>query len=120
MANKEYVEKNRKWLEDKSREDGVTSLEKGVMYKVIKVGDSNSPSPGPGSVVTVHYVGNFRQQPWGSCPCIQASRPYLRLDDCPSENACRRRVGDIHTCRTGLWQIQPARHTGRIDTCIRD
>lgn len=35
MANKEYVEKNRKWLEDKSREDGVTSLEKGVMYKVI-------------------------------------------------------------------------------------
>lgn len=57
MANKEYVEKNRKWLEDKSREDGVTSLEKGVMYKVIRVGDSNSPSPGPGSVVTVHYVG---------------------------------------------------------------
>ncbi|MDE6283679.1 MAG: hypothetical protein K2L97_06795 [Muribaculaceae bacterium] len=38
MANKEYIDKNRRWLEEKSREEGVEPLDKGIYYKVIKKG----------------------------------------------------------------------------------
>ena len=38
MANKEYIDKNRRWLEEKSREEGVKPLDKGIYYKVIKKG----------------------------------------------------------------------------------
>ena len=56
MANKEYIEKNRKWLEEKSKEAGVFPLDKGILYKPIKKG-SGSEHPNRGSVVTVHYSG---------------------------------------------------------------
>ena len=57
MAKRAYIEANKRWLEEKTKEAGVKSLAKGVMYKVIKQGESNGASPSPQSIVTVHYTG---------------------------------------------------------------
>ena len=57
MANKEYIEKNRRWLEQKAAEPGVETLDKGICYKVIKKGRPDGARPNRSSVVTVHYVG---------------------------------------------------------------
>ena len=56
MASKDYIEKNRKWLEDKANEPGVITLDKGVYYKPLKKGNGTI-HPNRGSVVTVHYTG---------------------------------------------------------------
>ena len=57
MAKREYIEANKRWLEEKKKEEGVKGLEKGVMYKVIKQGEGSGASPSPRSIVTVHYTG---------------------------------------------------------------
>ncbi len=57
MASQDYILKNRNWLLEKSREEGVRPLDKNVFYKVLKQGNRALPSPGRGSVVTVHYTG---------------------------------------------------------------
>lgn len=56
MARPEYVEKNRDWLRQKAAEPGVETLDKGVLMKRLKKGNS-TVSPNRNSVVTVHYVG---------------------------------------------------------------
>lgn len=57
MAKQEYVDKNRQWLKEKASEPGVTLLDKGICYKVIKKGNAQGPKPNRNSVVTVHYTG---------------------------------------------------------------
>ena len=57
MAKREYIEANKRWLEEKAKETGVKCLTKGVMYKVIKQGGTGGASPSPRSIVTVHYTG---------------------------------------------------------------
>lgn len=57
MAKPEYIEKNRAWLKAKATEAGVKSLDKGILYKVIKSGNRGGVSPNRNSVVTVHYTG---------------------------------------------------------------
>ena len=57
MANREYINKNKKWLIDKSCEDGVFTIVKGVSYKVISSGDVNGKQPSARSIVTTHYTG---------------------------------------------------------------
>ena len=57
MAKKEYIQTNRDWLEAKSKEEGVRSLQKGIYYKVLAVGKNDGKHPSPRSVVTVHYTG---------------------------------------------------------------
>ena len=56
MAKQEYIEKNRNWLLEKSKEEGVLPLDKGIFYKVIKSG-KGAVHPNRGSVVGVHYTG---------------------------------------------------------------
>jgi peptidylprolyl isomerase len=56
MSKADYIENNRQWLADKSREAGVMPLDKGIYYKVINKG-RGSATPNPSSVVTVHYTG---------------------------------------------------------------
>lgn len=56
MAKQEYIEKNRQWLQEKSKEPGVSQLDKGVLYKVIRKGKGGA-HPNRGSVVTAHYTG---------------------------------------------------------------
>lgn len=55
MAKQEYIAKNKEWLAEKAKEQGVVPLDKGIYYKKIKSGQG--PTPNRGSVVTVHYVG---------------------------------------------------------------
>ena len=39
MAKREYVEANKRWLENKAMEEGVKALPRGIYYKVLKSGD---------------------------------------------------------------------------------
>lgn len=57
MAKQEYIQKNREWLQSKSSEAGVKSLDKGILYKVIKSGKPGGVHPNLNSVITAHYVG---------------------------------------------------------------
>lgn len=57
MGKREYIEANREWLLEKSKEEGVQPLAKGLYYKVIKTGDANGRHPAKNSIVTVHYTG---------------------------------------------------------------
>lgn len=57
MAKQEYIKKNKDWLIQKSQEEGVKALSKGIYYKVIKSGDKNGKQPSARSIVTVHYTG---------------------------------------------------------------
>lgn len=57
MAKQDYIEKNRQWLTAKAGEAGVKTLDKGVMYKVLKNGNPKGATPNRGSVVTAHYTG---------------------------------------------------------------
>lgn len=57
MAKQEYIEKNKQWLIDKSKEPDVKPLPGGIYYKVIKSGAKDGRMPNKSSVVTAHYVG---------------------------------------------------------------
>ena len=57
MAKQEYIEKNRQWLAEKAKESGVRSLDKGILYKVVRQGRPGGVSPNRGSIVTAHYTG---------------------------------------------------------------
>lgn len=57
MAKQEYIERNRQWLKDKAAEPGVIALDKGILYKVIKSGNTKGPKPNRNNVVVVHYTG---------------------------------------------------------------
>ena len=57
MNKKEYVQANKDWLAQKAKEEGVQTLPKGVLYKVLTSGENNGKHPSPRSIVTVHYAG---------------------------------------------------------------
>ena len=58
MANKkEYADKNLAWLEEKSKEEGVKPLAKGIYYKVIKSAEKTDKHPTPRNIITAHYSG---------------------------------------------------------------
>lgn len=58
MANKrEYAAANKRWLEEKSQEEGVKALPKGIYNKVLAEGKNDGVHPSPRSIVTAHYTG---------------------------------------------------------------
>ena len=57
MAKREYVEANKRWLEEKAKEEGVMALSRGIYYKVLKQGDPKGAQPSRRSIVTAHYTG---------------------------------------------------------------
>ena len=57
MSKQDYILKNRQWLEEKSKEQGVKQLDRGICYKVLNKGNGTGVNPNRGSVVTVHYTG---------------------------------------------------------------
>lgn len=60
MANKrEYAAANKRWLEEKSQEEGVKALPKGIYYKVLAEGKNDGVHPSPRSIVTAHYTGRI-------------------------------------------------------------
>ena len=75
MSKREYIIANRKWLEDKAKEEGVNALPNGIYYKVLKVGNPNGANPrdgasspfttpaGPSTAGSSTAVGVARQLP---------------------------------------------------------
>ena len=59
MSKQDYILKNRQWLEEKSKEQGVKQLDRGICYKVLNKGNGTGVNPNRGSVVTVHYTGKL-------------------------------------------------------------
>ena len=57
MAKREYVEANKRWLEEKAKEEGVMALPRGIYYEVLKQGDPKGAQPSRRSIVTAHYTG---------------------------------------------------------------
>lgn len=57
MNKKEYAQANKDWLIQKSQEEGVKTLAKGVCYKVLAEGKNDGRHPTPRSIVTAHYTG---------------------------------------------------------------
>lgn len=39
MAKQEYIKKNKEWLTQKAKQEGVKHLHKGIYYKVLTAGD---------------------------------------------------------------------------------
>lgn len=52
-----YALANKKWLSEKSQENGVYALDKGVLYKPLNKSNSAAPMPNRNSVVVCHYTG---------------------------------------------------------------
>ncbi len=57
MAKREYIEANRRWLEEKALEEGVKPLPRGIYYKVLASGNPAGVHPTKRSIVTAHYTG---------------------------------------------------------------
>jgi FKBP-type peptidyl-prolyl cis-trans isomerase len=57
MSKREYVQANKEWLEEKSKEEGVKALSRGIYYKVLKEGNQSSEQPNIRSIITAHYTG---------------------------------------------------------------
>lgn len=57
MSKREYVQANKEWLEEKSKEEGVKALSRGIYYKVLKEGNQSSEHPNIRSIITAHYTG---------------------------------------------------------------
>jgi len=57
MAKATYIEANKQWLIDKSKEEGVKPLPRGVFYKILAAGDANSARPTKKNIITAHYTG---------------------------------------------------------------
>ncbi len=57
MTKSEYAKSNREWLAAKAKEEGVQSLPKGILYKVLASGEVSGKQPTPRSIVTAHYTG---------------------------------------------------------------
>eukprot|EP01006_Ploeotia_vitrea_P039907 TRINITY_DN66391_c0_g1_i1.p1 TRINITY_DN66391_c0_g1~~TRINITY_DN66391_c0_g1_i1.p1 ORF type:complete len:169 (+),score=93.86 TRINITY_DN66391_c0_g1_i1:41-508(+) len=56
--SKYNARKGREFLEEKAKEDGVTKLDSGLLYKVLESG-KGTKNPGPTSQVRVHYRGTL-------------------------------------------------------------
>lgn len=57
MNKREYAQANKDWILQKSREEGVKSLPKGICYRVLAEGKADGKHPTLRSIVTVHYTG---------------------------------------------------------------
>ncbi len=57
MDKKAYTKANQDWLIEKAQEANIHPLPKGILYKVIESGNNTGNTPGPRSIVTVHYTG---------------------------------------------------------------
>ena len=57
MNKKEYIQANKEWLLQKSQENGIKTLPKGIYYRILEAGKADGKHPDPRSIVTVHYTG---------------------------------------------------------------
>lgn len=57
FQKKEYIQANKDWLVQKSKEEEVKALPKGIFYRVVAEGNGDGKHPTPRSIVTAHYTG---------------------------------------------------------------
>lgn len=57
MDKKAYIQANKDWLQQKSHEEGVKALPKGIFYKILSEGRGDGIHPSPRSIITAHYAG---------------------------------------------------------------
>ena len=57
FQKKEYIQANKDWLVQKSKEEGVKALPKGIFYRVVAEGNGDGKHPTPRSIITAHYTG---------------------------------------------------------------
>ncbi len=57
MAKSDYIESNKSWLNEISKQEGVKPLSNGVYYKVLSEGNKDSAKPTPSNIITAHYTG---------------------------------------------------------------
>lgn len=58
LSKSEYKKKNIEFLKQKSKEEGITKLQGGVLYQVLENGEGGK-TPSLGSVVLVYYKGTL-------------------------------------------------------------
>ena len=56
MDKKAYAQANKEWLMQKSKEEGVKALPKGIYYKVLSEGKADCRHPNLRSIITAHYT----------------------------------------------------------------
>ena len=57
FQKKEYIQANKDWLVQKSKEEEVKALPKGIFYRVVAEGNGDGKHPTPRSIITAHYTG---------------------------------------------------------------
>ena len=57
MNRKEYAKANKDWLIEKSKEEGVEYLDKGIYYKIKSSGPADGLQPQVNDVILAHYTG---------------------------------------------------------------
>ncbi len=104
---KDYIAENEKFLADNKQRAGVTVTPSGLQYEVIKMGTGAKPTAE--STVKVHYTGTLidgtvfdssveRNEPAE----FPLSECHPRMDRSSSAYACRIKIQDLASCRTGL------------------
>lgn len=125
MAKREYVEANKRWLEEKAKEEGVMALPRGIYYKVLKQGDPKGAQPSRRSIVTAHYTGwTINGKKFDSS---RGGTPFaMRLSDlidgwivAMQQMHVGDPVGTLHPSRNGLRQVLAAGHPRRFYPDIR-
>ena len=119
MNKREYAQANKDWLTQKSQEEGVKMLPKGVCYKVLAEGKADGRHPNPRSIVTAHYTGRTidgRQfdSSRGGAPLAIRLCDLIEGWIIAMQQMC---VGD-NSGGNGLRQVFPARHTGQFHACV--
>ena len=59
ISRGEYARQNTRFLEEMRTQEGVFTLDKSVLYKVITQGSSEGACPTERSIITVHYTGRL-------------------------------------------------------------
>ena len=80
-----YAQANKDWLVEKSKENGVMALPKGVYYKVLAEGDHSGATPTPGNVIPPitqarPSMASSSTAAVAKCPWLSTARPHRGLD----------------------------------------
>ncbi|MBR6286348.1 MAG: FKBP-type peptidyl-prolyl cis-trans isomerase [Bacteroidaceae bacterium] len=80
MKREEYKKLNEEFLLNKEKEEGVTKITDGVLYKVIRKGKGGA-TPRRNSIVTVHYKGRLINGKEFDSSYRQRCAPAFRLNE---------------------------------------
>lgn len=120
MNKREYAQANKEWLINKSKEQDVKALPKGIYYKVLSEGLADGKHPSPRSIVTAHYSGrtiNGKQfdSSYGGAPLAIRLCDLIEGWIIAMQQMCVGDKWEVYTGRNGLWQILSTGHSRRVN-----